>query len=183
MKSFSRVKPVCVGAYEDNAPPWCNDQLWQAANSTMAYLACRYRHSLYQVKETAGHINSLLVFIDEPLDWLSRETCAQCTAPCCLVADVSYDFKDLLFIHMADQAIPPGQPRRMTGEICRNLGREGCLIPRLQRPWICTWYICAVQKNYLTGRHEILRKHLLSVIAEISMLRKQMETLFIATVA
>jgi len=179
----SRVDRVCVGVYEDNAPPWCNDQLWQAADSTLQNLAWRHRHQLDQVKETADYIKSMLASIDDSLDRLARQTCAQCPAPCCLVADVSYDFRDLLFIHMTDQAMPPGQPRRTTGEVCRYLGAEGCLIPRQQRPWICTWYICAVQKNCLAGCHEISRKHLLSVIVEISILRKQMESLFIDIVS
>jgi hypothetical protein len=183
MKSFLRIEPVCVGAYEDNAPPWRNDQLWQAADSTMAYLVRRHWHQLYQVKETASQIKNMFESIDAPLDRLSRETCAQCPAPCCLVADVSYDFKDLLFIHMTDQAMPPGQPRRTTGGVCRYLGGEGCLIPRQQRPWICTWYICATQKNYLAGCHEISRTKLQSVISEIGILRKQMEFLFIDTVS
>jgi hypothetical protein len=180
---FSGVERICVSVFEDNAPPWRSDQLWQAADRTLQYLICRHHHQLDQARNTAGCIKTLIVSIDDALNILGSEICAQCLAPCCKVADVSYDFKDLVFIHMAEQAMPKGQPRRMAGEICRYLGPEGCLIPRIQRPWICTWYICAAQKNYMDGHHEISRSHLLSVIAQISTLRKQMESVFIDTVA
>ena len=180
---FLRVESVCVGAYEDNAPPWRNEQLWQAADSTLQYLINRYRHQLDHVQKIAKDINLLLASIDATLDRLGRETCAQCPTPCCRVADISYDFRDLLFIHMTDQSRPPWQPRRSAGEVCRYLGAAGCSIPRHERPWICTWYICAAQKKYLVWHREISCKDLLSVIEHIGMLRKQTEDLFINVIS
>ncbi len=179
----SGLDRVCAVAFEDNAPSWRNDQLWQAADSTLHYLIDRHRHHLAQVKGTAECIKGLLSSIDNVLDRLCCESCSQCTAPCCLVADVSYDFRDLLIIQLTDLAMPTGQPRRSAGEVCRYLGPAGCLIPRFQRPWICTWYICPVQKKILAGHHEISSDHLLPVIADIGKLRKQVESLFIDTIA
>jgi hypothetical protein len=180
---FSGVDRVCAVGFEDNAPPWRNEQLWQAADNTLQYLIYHYQYQLDQIIETADSIKILVASIDSPLDWLCKNTCAQCFAPCCLVADVSYDFRDLVFIHLTDQTKPPGQPRRKAHDVCRYLGPEGCLIPRFERPWICTWYICAVQKKYLADHDEILRTQLLSVIAQAGMLRKQMEDSFITIVA
>lgn len=174
---------ICVAAFNDSAPPWRNPQLWAAAAGTLAYLMHRHSKQLDQAKETAGRINSLLSSADDLLDRLGQKTCARCCAPCCRVADVSYDFRDLLFIHLTGQDTPPGQPRRSSGETCRYLGAAGCLIPRLQRPWICTWYICADQKMYLEDHQEIPSDLLLPAIADIGVLRKKMENLFIAAVA
>jgi hypothetical protein len=180
---FPGVDRVCAVKFEDNAPPWRNDQLWQVADNTLYYLMYLHGHQLDQVKETAGSIKGQIESIDGMLDWLCKKTCAQCSSPCCLVADVSYDFKDLLFIHLTEQENPPGQPRRKSHDACRYLGDTGCLIPRLERPWICTWYICAEQKNYLAGFYKTSRKQLLSVIEQVKMLRKQMEDLFVTIVA
>jgi len=180
---FPGVDRVCAVRFEDNAPPWRNDQLWQAANNTLQYLIYHYPHQLDQVKKTADSIKNLIASIDLPLDRLCKRTCVQCSAPCCLVADVSYDFKDLLLIHLTDQALPPGQARRAAHEVCCYLGPEGCLLQRFERPWICTWYICAAQKEYLKNHGEISRSQLLSVIEQVGRLRKQMENLFITIVA
>lgn len=180
---FLGLESVCSVEYTDNAPPWRNERLWQSANHTLHYLIDRHQHQLDQVKQTAGCIKDLFASVNSTLDSLCSTICAQCVSPCCLVADVSYDFKDLLLIHMADQVTPPGQPRRSTHDVCRYLGPEGCRIPRLERPWICTWYICAAQKEYLTGHHEDSLRFLLSAIEQVKMLRNQMEDSFIKIVA
>jgi hypothetical protein len=180
---FPGVESVCSAEFSDNAPPWRSDRLWQAANHTLHYLIDRHQHQLDHLKQTAGRIKDLFASVNSRLDSLCSTTCAQCVSPCCLVADVSYDFKDLLFIHLADQAKPPGQPRRSAHDVCCFLGPEGCRIPRLERPWICTWYICAAQKDYLTEYHPDSLSPLLSAIEQVKMLRNQMEELFIRIVA
>jgi len=175
---------VCVGAFEDNAPPWRQEPLWQAAHKTLTYLIQRHSHRMGPVHAVASEINSLLKLIDQKLDLLCSRTCTRCESPCCLVADVSYDFRDLVFIHlMADRKLPPGQPRQKAGEVCRYLDADGCRIPRFQRPWICTWYICASQKKFLAAPQGMPLDSILSVIADIGKLRKQMEKLFISSVA
>ena len=78
---------------------------------------------------------------------------------------------------------PPGQPRIASHDVCRYLSAEGCILSRYERPWICTWYICAEQKNYLTGFYDTSRKQLLSVIEQVKLLRKQLEDIFITMIA
>jgi hypothetical protein len=180
---FPGVESVCCVDFSDNAPPWRNNRLWQSANHTLHYLIDRHLHQLDHVTQTAGSIKDFFVSVNSTLDCLCSATCAQCVSPCCLSADVSYDFKDLLLIHLTGQPKPPGQPRRSVHDVCRYLGLEGCMIPRLERPWICTWYICAAQKEYLAGYHENSLWFLLSAVAQVKMLRNQMEDLFIKIVA
>lgn len=174
---------VCVGPFEDNAPPWRNDCLWESANATLQYLLNRHWGQLVHVRKKAEEISVLFDSVNDVLDRLGHRTCGRCAEPCCLAADVSYDFRDLLFIHLTSQPIPPGQPRRMSGEVCRNLGAGGCAIPRSERPWICTWYICAAQKKFLAAQNEISSDCLLSQLSDIGKLRKQVENLFIDAVA
>lgn len=175
----SKLDKVCVSQFEDNAPPWRKDRLWQAANQTLAYLLhCRHNH-LTVAEESAARIAALMTSIDGLLDRLGKETCARCLSPCCLTADVSYDFKDLLFLHLTGQKLPSGQPRRKNNEVCRYLESGGCGIPRRQRPWICTWYICAAQKTFFKEHPEIDDRSCQSAIVEIGKLRKQAENQFI----
>jgi len=179
----SELDRVCAVAFEDNAPSWRDDQLWQAAVNTLQYLIARHRYQMEEVKETADRIKYLIDSIDEPLDRLCDLTCIRCQAPCCLVADVSYDFRDLLILVLTNQTIPPRQPRRNAGEICFYLGSNGCRLPRAQRPWICTWYICAVQKEVACSHMEIAGGHLLSVIEDLRILRKKTENRFVDCVS
>jgi hypothetical protein len=32
---------------------------------------------------------------------------------------------------------------------CRYLGPRGCRLSRLDRPWVCTWYLCPTQRERL----------------------------------
>lgn len=173
---------VCVTRFEDSAPPWRNDRLWQAANQTLTYLMHCHNTHLRIPAETASRVDTLMESMDGLLDRLGKETCARCASPCCLTADVYYDFKDLLFLHLTQQKTPDGQPRLKNGDVCRYLEAGGCRIPRRQRPWICTWYICAVQKNFLIEHPEFGGGHLQSTIAQIGKLRKQTESIFIDVV-
>ena len=179
----SGLDRVCAGAFEDNAPSWRNDRLWQAAAGTFQYLISRHQYQMDEVRETAYTVRHLMNSIDASLDRLCGLTCIRCQAPCCLTADVSYDFRDLLIIALTGQVIPPRQPREIAGEICFYLGAKGCRIPRSRRPWICTWYICAVQKEVLGSHMEIAGNRLLQVIADIRVLRKKTEDLFVAVTA
>ena len=179
----SDLDKVCVAKFADNAPPWRKEGLWQAANQTLAYLI-HYRHNHLAVAgELAGRITSFMTSIDGLLDRLGEKTCVRCASPCCLIADVAYDFRDLLFIHLTGQKIPSGQPRQKNNEVCRYLGSHGCRIPRRQRPWICTWYICPVQKTFLKEHPGNNGRSLQSAIVQIGGLRKQNESLFIDIVS
>jgi hypothetical protein len=79
-------------------------------------------------------------------DQLAAATCAVCQDPCCRHAKVWFDFRDLLFLHLHGVPLPPHQLRRHLQDPCRYLGRRGCRLPRGSRPWICTWYICPLQR-------------------------------------
>ena len=170
---------VCAVDFKDNAPSWQNDRLWQAAVATLRYLIHRHRHQLGGVKACAMRVETLVRRLEPAFDMLGREICTECTAPCCLTADVYYDFRDLLFLLLTGQAMPPEQPKHQQAGVCRYLGPEGCRIPRLERPWICTWYVCAKQKRLMKVHPEIDGGHLPSVIAQIGRLRKQTEALFV----
>jgi len=116
---------------------------------------------------------------DDMLDELCRNTCILCPDPCCLSADVRYDLRDLLFLKLTDQVQPAGQPREMPGKSCRYLGTKGCTLPRFSRPWICTWYLCPVQKSRLLRDNGDSLVKLTTEIKKIQQTRKEMETAFI----
>jgi hypothetical protein len=175
----SKIKPVVAGNIDEDIIPWRTRPLWQAANATVNYLIDRHAHQIFAVKQTAQQIRYSLIAINDMLDALCRRTCAWCPEPCCLSADVRYDFKDLLFLHLTNQPIPQGQPKETRGRKCRYIGVKGCTLHRCSRPWICTWYLCPTQKKRLSKGNSDSLISLTTEIGKIQQLRKAMESAFI----
>ena len=83
------------------------------------------------------------------LEALCRATCPWCPTPCCGHATVWFDAVDRCFLNLQGLALPPGPFGPETTPPCRYLGPRGCRLPRLQRPWICHWYLCPTQRRRL----------------------------------
>ena len=87
---------------------------------------------------------------------------------------------DLIFLHLTRQQVHPHQPRPAPGRACAYLTPKGCRLPRLSRPWLCTWYICPAQTLRLSRES---RGTLEGKILEIKALRREMEAAYIRAVA
>ncbi len=79
-------------------------------------------------------------------------TYPQCDDNCCTASRVWFEYRDLLFFHLLELEIPPGQTRADLSQGCRYLTPRGCSQPRLIRPWRCSWYLCQAQVDLLAAR-------------------------------
>jgi hypothetical protein len=129
------------------APPWPTNRLWAEAQAALRHSLALSEARLVPVRRPAAAIAHGLDRLADLFDQLASTTCAVCQDPCCRHAKVWFDFKDLLFLHLHGEILPPHQLRRNPHEPCRYLGRRGCRLPRLSRPWICTWYVCPRQRQ------------------------------------
>jgi len=125
------------------------------------------------------HLGSIFSFLHE----LCVDSCPWCPEPCCLKASVWFDFKDLLFLHFNQQPIPPAQPKANLSMPCRYLGPRGCRLPRLTRPWICTWYLCPTQTAKLRNGQQAKRELLNQAMAQIKSERNLLENEFIRVIS
>ena len=115
-------------------------------------------------------------------DHLAGATCAVCPDPCCRHAKVWLDFRDLLFIHLNGEMLPPGQLRHELAGPCRYLGRQGCTLPHRSRPWICSWYVCpglrrALERDLPGGWRQAAR-----LLQRVNGRRSAMEIAFLGVV-
>ena len=92
------------------------------------------------------------------------------------------DFRDLLFLHLADIPLPDGQLISRSAGHCRYAGPDGCRLERIQRPFVCTWYLCPAQTRLLmeqpTDKHRLA-----TILHRIKEQRCQMEDAFIKALA
>ena len=163
---------------EPSAIPWNTPEGWQAANASLVDAVRRNRPALAAARRSAGKIRQLLDLSFPVMDDLCRQTCPACTDVCCRRAWVWIDFTDLLFLHLAEIQPPVRQLLRRRGDHCGYAGPDGCCLQRMQRPFVCTWYLCPDQTRLLTNR-PTEKKLLAGAMEQIKGLRKQMETAFI----
>ncbi|QTA90182.1 hypothetical protein [Desulfonema magnum] len=166
------------------APPWRSPSEWDEANRTIRDLIRLYRTELDHPVKLARDIQTGLESVFPILDELCAGTCLWCPDSCCLKAKVWFDFRDLLFLHLSGQEIPPAQLMRdLKEETCRYLGHKGCTLPRISRPWVCAWYICPPQMTRLRKKAGPVREKFNQTLQGIKDTRKKMEEAFIRVIS
>jgi hypothetical protein len=158
--------------------PWSTPALWKAANAVLGQNVTRNRRRLTEPFRLASRLRDHLLSIFPLMDGLCQRTCPACRDICCQHAWVWADFRDLLFLHLADIPAPGEQLLNQRGEHCRYASPHGCRLDRLQRPFVCTWYLCPAQTRVL---HEqpAERTRLAATLQQIKADRRRMEDLFI----
>lgn len=164
-------------------PPWQTQESWQAANEAMACAIRGRETDLQRPIHLAAEMLKRIVMLDGIMDSLCAFTCSRCRDACCRHASLWYDFKDLLFIHLSKSALPPGQARGAADRMCRYVTPTGCILPRGQRPFICTWYLCATQKANLQRMAASKVQFLFHSLAALKTGRGQMEDQFIRIIS
>lgn len=163
--------------------PWADPTVFAMVNRAIVHLLDRHALRAETVRAMAEEIGGRMAGLFPTMDALCVATCPWCPDICCLSATVWLDLKDLLFLHLTGRSIPNAQPMKGIGDTCRHLGRRGCRLPRLHRPWICTWYLCATQKACLRRMPSAAESNFHETVVWIRNERKRMETAFIRMTA
>lgn len=158
---------------------WSSPSLWNEAQEAFRLSLDRPTKRLDAARRQAAAIAHQFDLLSDWFDDLAVGTCRVCPDPCCRHAMVWLDFRDLLFIHLQGEFLPPQQLRRDRREPCRYLGYRGCSLPRHSRPWICTWYICPLQRQALMREIPFGLLHITAAGVRIKARRAAMEAAFL----
>jgi len=160
-------------------PPWSTPTQWQEANGALSAVLGTRSHRFLVVQEVADQINARLSYLDRYMTALCADTCSSCVDNCCHRATVWYDFKDLLGFHLGKCPIPAAQLSPSPKRPCQNLRSTGCALPRGQRPFICSWYLCTAQRESMAAWPSSDRHYLANSLTAIKSARNRVEKLFI----
>jgi len=163
-------------------PPWNSIDTWQEVNRSLDYLIQKNLPDLDRATSLARKVQNRLSSMFSLLDDLCRDTCPWCPDPCCLSAKVWIDFKDLLFLNLGGHQIPPEQLLSNFEEVCRYWSLKGCVLPRMTRPWVCTWYLCPTQQANLRHKARHIQDKFSRLIQAVKVCRTEMEAEFIRVV-
>jgi len=171
------------GNFDPALPPWGNSANWFEANQSLSHLIKLHRKGLKYAMKLARSIQVCLESIFALMDDLCVVTCLFCPEPCCLHAKVWIDFRDLLFLHLSDQQIPHSQMLPNLKQTCRYWSPRGCILARIQRPWVCTWYLCPAQRANFRLKSPAVQEDFNQTVKAVKASRKEMEAEFIRVTA
>jgi hypothetical protein len=171
-KDTTRCQPV----------PWSRPAGWKDVQRSIHFHLNRHLYIREALLPMAREIDAHLQLLARQMDVICANTCIHCPDPCCLTASVWYDFRDLLSLHLLETPIPIGQPAADYQGVCRFITHTGCSLPRMIRPWICTWYLCPVQSRWLKKQPGGYDRSLLKSLQRIKSLRAGLETQYIERV-
>ncbi len=162
---------------------WQDDEIWLQVEYSVRQICSSLGKQNGIIRAVAEDIAAGYAAIDSNLERLCGQTCACCRDVCCMKATVWYDLRDLLFLYLFSGSLPATQIHRNSDHSCSHLSLAGCLLARHDRPFICTWYICSMQKSLLETQVERSCGIFISQkISEIQRQRKLLEDLCIAAV-
>lgn len=152
----------------DNSVSTSKIEEWQSLTESVRLSCAELQHSEGLHREVVNRITVLFHAIDREMENLSDTVCSTCVDVCCRRATIWFDRKDLIYIYLLTNDFPPDRVTRTKEGACCFLGDTGCRLPRMHRPFICTWYICPAMRQHLAD------DLLLDQIEEVKRLRKQL---------
>ena len=166
--------------------PWADEDVWSQAvlsiTKTISVISadCSLRLEVEAMQILVQHIVEGYAETEAVLERVCIASCTTCTDVCCARATVWYDERDLLVMYLITGALPKSQIYRRPDRSCCNLTPSGCRLPRSERPFICTWYICPEQntilKEYFGSDDRIDISHTINGIKKA---RKDLEQIYI----
>lgn len=163
-------------------PPWSARSQWREANKAIAAALGSRTRRFGIFGDLAQQIRRRVDLLDPMLDALCADTCCGCIDKCCERATVWYDFKDLLVFHLGGAPVPAAQLAPVRERSCRFLDASGCGLPRRERPFICTWFICPDQRQVLEGWLPSRRQFIENSLAALKDGRNRLEKTFMQRV-
>lgn len=130
------------------------------------------------MQDLASRIRSGIQSLDATMSRYCEATCAHCSDPCCEGRSIFYNHCDLLTLVASGSALPPGQTRTCAPDPCRYLRPDGCTLPRVDRPYVCVWFLCEPQMALFQEESAAFQRWFIRVLQEIRDCRLRLESLY-----
>jgi len=162
--------------------PWQSKKEWQALTPSFDTIKKVHHKALDPLYQRAEAIRQSFESLSQPMDDLCTATCINCQDICCKKATIWFDFKDLLYLYFAFDRLPDAQILKNKDHTddhfhCGHFSATGCLLSRLERPFVCTWYLCPDQKRMLMSKNDV-NNEVVETISHIKKMRNEMESEF-----
>ncbi|MDD3553265.1 MAG: hypothetical protein PHC35_01925 [Deltaproteobacteria bacterium] len=97
---------------------------------------------LAEVFARARELEKAFDVIDPFIQEYTAMTCPYCAVVCCANRHGMPTFGDIVSFLAMRRRLPVYDLSISAGAACQFMGAMGCVLPRLVRPYRCTWYFC-----------------------------------------
>ncbi len=119
-----------------------NQQAFHTSVERLRNLFSSNAFNLNQVTEKAQEYKKAFDALDPLIQYHTSRVCPYCGMVCCANKHGFPAFEDLVGILAMGLDLPEYRFDVNENDMCQFMGPEGCLLPRHQRPYRCTWYFC-----------------------------------------
>ena len=119
--------------------------------------------------------------IDPFIQRYTAETCPLCGNVCCANRHGFPEYADIVGFLAMGLDIPVYDLDVDEGALCQFIGEKGCILPRPQRPYRCTWYFCDPLLVQIDLGPIKEYRHFISCVQELSARRGSLLNTFVET--
>ncbi len=101
-----------------------------------------HNDSLTDVIASAQAMKRCFDEFDPFIQHYTSRVCPYCGTVCCANKFGFPEFADIISFLALGLQVPDYDLDVDEDAICQFIGEKGCILPRLQRPYRCTWYFC-----------------------------------------
>jgi len=121
---------------------WRNTEEWSRAIHSLASLFSCNSPALVQARNAAGWMRKLINAVDPFIQEQTAIVCPHCTTVCCIDRHGAFDLHDLVYAFCLGLPAPRYETIHKETDPCQFLAATGCVLPRHERPFRCTWHFC-----------------------------------------
>lgn len=92
--------------------------------------------------QSAIRLKQLLTELSPLIEHYTSAVCPACVDVCCRQRHGMCTTADRAYLDALGEPVPAHDPAYDLDGPCQFLGQTGCVKPRWQRAWKCTWYFC-----------------------------------------
>ncbi len=97
---------------------------------------------LAPVIQKAEEYKKAFDILDPFIQSYTAKVCPYCGTVCCANKHGFPEYADIVGILAMGLEVPAYRLDVDEGDLCQFIGEKGCVLPRPQRPYRCTWYFC-----------------------------------------
>jgi len=94
------------------------------------------------VHEKAIQFSKAFAIMDPFIQKYTAKVCPYCGTVCCCNKHGFPEFADVVAIIAMGGKVPQYDLSVDERALCQFIGEKGCVLPRVERPYRCTWYFC-----------------------------------------
>ncbi|MGC8736368.1 MAG: hypothetical protein ACP5SG_06285 [Dissulfurimicrobium sp.] len=117
------------------------EEFWGLVDRLRAFFD-RYCKGHPAIEEKAVMLKTAFDRLDPFIQSYTAKVCPYCGTVCCAMRHGVPEFADIVGFLAMGLDVPLYDLSRDMGGACQFMGKAGCSLRRIERPYRCTWYFC-----------------------------------------